>query len=126
MDRRVAGRVAEATPLLILGGVAYAGGLVLLGTLLVTTVRRGVEWRFDPAVAAYVLVRTFTEKLLSYSIGRTIEPYDLPAVRAIARNAAVNNYRWSSVISAVVKSAPFTMATVSEPSSEGTTASTHR
>jgi hypothetical protein len=38
----------------------------------------------------------------------------------------VNNYRWSSVISAVVKSAPFTMATVSEPSSEESTASTHR
>jgi hypothetical protein len=71
-------------------------------------------------------VRTFTEKLLAYSIGRTIEFYDLPAVRTIARQAAVNNYRWSSVISAVVKSAPFTMATVSEPSSEETTASTHR
>ena len=71
-------------------------------------------------------VRTFTEKLLAYSIGRTIEFYDLPTVRHIARQAAANNYRWSSVISAVVKSAPFTMATVSEPSSEGTTASTHR
>ena len=66
-------------------------------------------------------VRTFTEKLLAYSIGRTIEFYDLPAVRNIAKQAAVNNYRWSSVVSAVVKSAPFSMARVSDPS-EGSTA----
>jgi hypothetical protein len=66
-------------------------------------------------------VRTFTEKLLAYSIGRTIEFYDLPAVRKIAKQAAANNYRWSSVVAAVVKSAPFTMAVVSD-TSEGSTA----
>ena len=59
-------------------------------------------------------VRTFTEKLLAYSIGRTIEFYDLPSVRKIARQAAANNYRWSSVVAAIVKSPPFTMAIVDD------------
>ena len=57
-------------------------------------------------------VRTVTEKLLSYSIGRVAEYYDLPAVRQITREAAAQNYRWSSLISAIVKSTPFTMGIV--------------
>jgi hypothetical protein len=50
-----------------------------------------------------------TEKLLTYVLGRGLEYYDAPSVRAIDRAAAVDNYRWSSLISAVVKSAPFQM-----------------
>jgi mono/diheme cytochrome c family protein len=61
-------------------------------------------------------VRTFTEKLLAYSIGRTVEHDDMPAVRRIAKQAAANNYRWSAVISAIVTSVPFTMAVDSGPS----------
>ena len=41
-------------------------------------------------------VRTFTEKLLAYAIGRGIEYTDLPAIRKIARDAAPQDYRWSS------------------------------
>jgi hypothetical protein len=63
-------------------------------------------------------VRTFSEKLLSYAIGRVLEPSDLPAVRQIARDAAAQNYRWSSVISAVVKSTPFSMGIVESAHSE--------
>jgi hypothetical protein len=61
-------------------------------------------------------VRTFTEKLLAYSVGRTVEYYDLPAVRRIAKQAAASNYRWSAVISSIVRSTPFTMAIDAAPS----------
>jgi mono/diheme cytochrome c family protein len=56
-------------------------------------------------------VRTVTAKLLTYSLGRGIEYYDDPAIRGIVRNAAADDYRWSSVILGIVKSAPFQMRT---------------
>jgi hypothetical protein len=52
-----------------------------------------------------------TEKLLTYALGRGLEYYDAPAVRAIDRAAAADGYRWSSLILATVKSAPFQMRT---------------
>ena len=52
-------------------------------------------------------VRTLSAKLLAYAIGRGIEHYDQPAIRKIAREAAANEYRWSSVILGVVNSTPF-------------------
>ena len=48
-------------------------------------------------------------KLLAYAIGRGLEYYDQPAVRKIARDAAQNEYRWSSVIAGIVNSTPFSM-----------------
>jgi hypothetical protein len=51
--------------------------------------------------------RTVTEKLLSYALGRRLEYYDRPAVRKIVRDAAANNYRWSSLIVGIVDSPPF-------------------
>jgi hypothetical protein len=54
--------------------------------------------------------RTLTAKLLAYAIGRGIEYYDQPAVRKIARDAAANDYRWSSIIAGIVNSTPFTMS----------------
>ena len=54
-------------------------------------------------------VRTLGEKMLSYAIGRVIESDDLPAVRKIARESATQNYRWSSLVSSIVTSTPFTM-----------------
>ncbi len=53
--------------------------------------------------------RTFTEKLLTYALGRGIEYYDGPALRRITRQAAGSDYRWSSVVLAVVESVPFQM-----------------
>jgi mono/diheme cytochrome c family protein len=52
-------------------------------------------------------VRTLTEKILTYALGRGLEPADAPAVRAIVREAAKNDYRFSSLIMGVVHSAPF-------------------
>ena len=52
---------------------------------------------------------TLTEKLLAYGLGRGPEYYDRPTVRAITREAASDNYRWSSIIVGIVKSTPFRM-----------------
>ena len=54
-------------------------------------------------------VRTLTEKLLTYALGRAMEYYDEPAVRAIERAAAHDDYRFSSLILGIVKSTPFQM-----------------
>jgi hypothetical protein len=49
------------------------------------------------------------EKLLTYALGRGLEFYDAPAVRAIAREAAAGGYRFSALVLGIVKSAPFQM-----------------
>jgi mono/diheme cytochrome c family protein len=59
-------------------------------------------------------VRTATEKLLTYALGRGVEYYDNPTVRAIGREAARDSYRISSLIFAIVKSTPFQMRRASE------------
>jgi len=53
-------------------------------------------------------VRTVTEKLLTYALGRGVEYYDLPVVRRIVRDAAPD-YRWSAIISGITASTPFQM-----------------
>ena len=54
-------------------------------------------------------VRTFTEKLLTYALGRPVGPHDMPAVRAVLHAAEPGGYRWSSLILGIVESAPFRM-----------------
>jgi hypothetical protein len=54
-------------------------------------------------------VMTATERLLTYGLGRGVEPYDMPAIRKIVRDAAPGDYRWSSLIGGVVNSVPFQM-----------------
>jgi hypothetical protein len=56
-----------------------------------------------------VFVGTMTEKLMTYALGRGVEYYDMPAIRAIVHDAARNDYRFSSLIMGVVKSTPFQM-----------------
>jgi hypothetical protein len=55
--------------------------------------------------------RTFTQKLLAYALGRSIESADFAAIRQITRQAAPSGYRWSSLIMGIVRSTPFTMST---------------
>jgi hypothetical protein len=50
-----------------------------------------------------------TEKMLTYGLGRGLEYYDMPVVRSIARDAAGQNYRFSSIVLGIVKSTPFQM-----------------
>jgi mono/diheme cytochrome c family protein len=54
---------------------------------------------------------TLAEKLLTYGLGRGVEYYDAPAVRAIVRDARRQDYRMSSIVLGVVKSRPFQMRT---------------
>ena len=54
-------------------------------------------------------VHTFVEKLLTYALGRRVDYRDQPAVRAIVRQAAARDYRWSAIIAAIVKSPAFQM-----------------
>jgi hypothetical protein len=56
-----------------------------------------------------IFVSTFTEKLLTYALGRGVEYYDGPAVRKVVAEARTSDYRFSSVILGIVKSAPFQM-----------------
>jgi hypothetical protein len=54
-------------------------------------------------------VQTMTEKLMTYGLGRSVEYYDMPAVRQIVRDASRDDYRFSSIVMGIVKSAPFQM-----------------
>jgi hypothetical protein len=53
--------------------------------------------------------RAFSERLLTYALGRGLEPQDMPTVRAIAREAAAADYRVQALIMAIVRSAPFNL-----------------
>ena len=60
---------------------------------------------------------SMTQQLLGYALGRKarawrLYDYEMPSVRAIVRASAANDYRWSSIISGIVKSAPFQMKNI--------------
>jgi hypothetical protein len=59
-------------------------------------------------------VQTLTEKLLTYALGRGVEHHDMPAVRRIVREAAADDYRFSSILLGIAGSEPFRMARVPE------------
>ena len=54
-------------------------------------------------------IGAMTTKLLTYALGRGTEYYDNPAIRKITREAALHDYRWSSLILGVVNSPAFQM-----------------
>ena len=61
-------------------------------------------------------VRSVTEKLLKYAVGRDLEYYDAPAIRAIVRGSARTNYAFTSLIMGIVQSTPFQMRSPDESS----------
>jgi hypothetical protein len=63
-----------------------------------------------------MFVETFTERLLTYALGRGVEEYDHTALRKIARGAAADNQKWSSIILGIVNSTPFQMRRASDGS----------
>jgi cytochrome c5 len=67
-------------------------------------------------------VGTMTEKMLIYALGRGLDYYDMPVVRGIVRDAAKDNYRFSSIVIGIVKSAPFQMRRAEPPSNAATLA----
>lgn len=56
-----------------------------------------------------LFVETFTEKLLTYAIGRGVGAYDAPAIRQIIRDGRADDYKFSTIILGITKSAPFQM-----------------
>jgi hypothetical protein len=80
-----------------------AGGQLVDGTKLtgVADLRNALLSRRE------MFITTATQKLLTYAIGRTVQYYDMPAVRSIVRKAAQNDYRFSSLVLGVVESDAF-------------------
>ncbi len=66
-----------------------------------------------------LFVRTLSEKLLTFALGRGVEFYDAPAIRQIVREAKAHEFRFSSIILGITKSIPFQMrATSKDPIAE--------
>ena len=62
--------------------------------------------------------QAFIDRLLTYALGRGLEAYDQPVIRAIARQAKIDNYRIHSIIEAVVTSTPFNFKKAPEAANE--------
>jgi hypothetical protein len=54
-----------------------------------------------------IFVGVVTEKMLTYALGRGIEYYDMPAVRQVVHDARADEFRFSSIVLGIVRSAPF-------------------
>ena len=95
---------ADGTPLDVAG--TLADGTKVNGP---AALREAILSRPD----AFVTV--ITEKMLTYALGRGLEPGDMPVVRRIVKKAAQNDYQLSSIVMGIVESAPFQMRTKLEP-----------
>jgi hypothetical protein len=88
------------------GGTAIdASGQLLDGT----KINGPVELRRALLKDPDIFVGALTEKLMIYALGRGLAASDMPAVRAIVRDASRRDYRFSSLIAGVVRSTPFLM-----------------
>jgi Protein of unknown function (DUF1592)/Protein of unknown function (DUF1588)/Protein of unknown function (DUF1585) len=56
-------------------------------------------------------VRVVTEKMMTYALGRGVEYQDMPLIRSIVRDSAGSNYKFTTIVLGIVKSAPFQMNT---------------
>jgi hypothetical protein len=62
-------------------------------------------------------VQTLTEKLMTYALGRSVEYYDMPAVRAIVRESKATDYRFSSIVMGIVNAPAFRSSMVEQAGS---------
>lgn len=76
-----------------------------------TKINGVVELRRALLVRPENFVTTVTEKLMIYALGRGLDSRDMPQVRAIVRNAARDNHKFSSLVLGVARSTPFRMNT---------------
>jgi hypothetical protein len=72
-----------------------------------TTIDGVVALRNALMARSDVFVRTFTEKLMTYALGRGLQHFDMPVVRDIVRKAERQDYRFSGIIMGIVSSTPF-------------------
>jgi hypothetical protein len=84
-----------------------------------TTVGGAVELRQALIRRPETFVRTMTENLLTYGLGRALVADDMPAVRTIMREAARQDYRVAAIIQGIVTSTPFQMRMKASPDDEG-------
>jgi hypothetical protein len=57
-----------------------------------------------------MFVLSLTERLMTYGLGRRVEPYDMPAIRKIIRDAAKSNHRFSAYVMGIDTSQAFQMS----------------
>jgi hypothetical protein len=97
-----------------LGVPIDASGELLDGTKVdgVVSLRRALLRQPD------MFVGTVVEKLMTYALGRGVAADDMPSVRAIIRDASTRDYRLSSLVAGIVRSAPFTMRIKTSPERE--------
>jgi hypothetical protein len=88
-----------------------ASGKLVDGTPVTGPVDLRVALRHRPEQ----FVQTFTEKLMTYALGRSVEYYDMPTVRRIVRDAARDNYRFASIVDGIVRSPAFQMREAAAP-----------
>ncbi len=72
-----------------------------------------------------LFVGTVVEKLMTYALGRGVAAHDMPTVRAVVRDAARRDYRFSAIVLGIVNSTPFTMR-IGVPGNAPTTVATAR
>jgi mono/diheme cytochrome c family protein len=99
------------------GSVIDSGGVLADGTKVDGPVALRNAILARPSAFANVL----TERLMTYALGRGVEPADMPVIRSIVRKAALDNYRLSSIVQGIIDSAPFQMRTKLEPAGNSTT-----
>ena len=80
-----------------------------------TKVNGVVELRKALLAKPEMFVNAVAEKLLTYALGRGLDPRDMPQVRAIVRNASRNHYKLTDLILGVVSSTPFQNNTAAQP-----------
>ena len=93
------------------GGEIDAHGQLVDGTQIDGAAQLREAVTADPEQFA----RVFTEKLLTYALGRGLEAYDMPTVRGIVRGAADDDYRFSALVKGIVNSVPFRMRRAQDP-----------
>jgi hypothetical protein len=74
-----------------------------------TKIDGAIEFRETLIKNPHQFLNTVTEKMLTYALGRGVEYYDRVEVRRILREAEPGGYRWSALITGIVKSLPFQM-----------------
>jgi hypothetical protein len=93
------------------GGVIDAHGQLVDGTPIDGVVQLREALTKDPEQFA----RVFTERLLTYALGRGLEAADMPTVRQIVREAEGDDYRFSALVKGIVNSVPFRMRRAQSP-----------
>jgi cytochrome c551/c552 len=95
------------------GATIDASGQLVDGTPINGVVELRQALMREPATFA----RTVTEKVMTYALGRGLAASDMPAIRGVVRDAQASSLRFSSVVLAIVRSAPF-QTRVTGPASE--------